>query len=155
MKNKIIYIILILLIIILLLCLISYPKNCKNNIECFTKASLKCSKAKLNYIIGGNSYTYTIKGKRKDKCTVTVFFNKAADMTDPNLKALLENKGMFCEIPRELIQGPIFEIPNLNNYCTGPLKEAHMHITIEKMYSIIIKNVGQISSEMKKAIERA
>lgn len=151
--QKAMYVVIILVVVILLLILVSYPKNCKNDTECFAKASLKCSSAKLSYYNEGNQFTYIIKGKRDDNCMAMIYFEKAKDELDPNLKKLLEGKGMFCEVPRSEITTTYYEVKSLNDYCTGPLKEAYMYITIEKLYGIVVKNVGQISTEMKKALE--
>ena len=157
MVNKIdngFYAIIIILILIIILVLISYPKNCHTDLECFTQASVKCSKAKIAYSMEGDVYTYTIKGERGDKCMATVFFEQASETRTQNYKDLLEGKGMFCEVPLEKITGPYFEVESLNDHCSGPLKEAFMTITIEKLYGIVVQNVGQISQEMKKAIRK-
>lgn len=151
--QKLIYIVIILIVIITLLILLSYPKNCKNDTNCFLQASQKCSSAKLNYFSSGNLFTYIIKGERNDNCMALVYFEKAKDELDPKLKELLEGKGMFCEVPISDITGTYYDVQNLNDYCTGPLKEAYMYITIEKLYGLVVQNIGSISTEMRKAVE--
>ena len=151
--DKGFYAIFFILILIIILILISYPKNCHGDLDCFNKASTECSKAKLDHHINNDLYTYTIKGERDGLCMASVYFVKAAQEKDPALKELLEGKGMFCEVPMENIKGPYYEVKDLNDYCSGPLKEAFMHVTIEKLYGIVVQNIGQISQEMRRSIE--
>ena len=56
----------------------------------------------------------------------------------------LENKAMVCEVPFGVVILPESDI----GACHGLLKEALQDQIIEKLYSYVVSNVGQISLEV-------
>ena len=46
------------------------------------------------------------------------------------------------------VTAQITKINNLNDYCTGQLKETILSITVEKLYEIIVKNIGNITLQL-------
>jgi len=61
----------------------------------------------------------------------------------------LEGKEMTCNIPMTKAREVSFDkMPDILNYCTGPLKEAVYEQVISNMYALIIKNLGPIVKEV-------
>lgn len=79
---------------------------------------------------------------------MAVYMIKANEDTIPDLRGFLESKGMICEVPlKELGGRGVSEIETLYGYCTGPLKEAILQITVEKLYDLASKNIGPVAIE--------
>ena len=49
----------------------------------------------------------------------------------------------------------ISQINDISDYCTGPLKEAALEIVLEKVYSIVVANIGQITLEYENILSAA
>lgn len=125
-------------------------KNCSQDKECFDEAFKKCKPAKITSVIDSNYYSYAIDGKRGGSCKVRVDLIKMGVGTSQEVVTALEGKGMTCNIPLERMRDVSFDtMPDILNYCTGPLKEAMYEQIIAKMYALIIKNLGPIVSEVK------
>lgn len=95
----------------------------------------------------GDQFYYEIQGSKADSCVMTIYLMKSNEQTPLEVKKFMEGKGMICEIPKTELQKPISEIKNINNYCTGPLKEALLQITVENLYDIVTKNIGPVALE--------
>ncbi len=147
-KKKVI-ILGIILILIALIFLSTMPKKCNTNYDCFRQAELKCSKAKVT-ISENNTYSYEILGKNKNNCLIEITLLKLSENEIVELKNNLEGRKMNCVITKEILKDKsVKDLENINNYCTGPLKEAILEITINKMYEIIVKNIGPLASELR------
>lgn len=147
LDKKKVYILVFLLIIIATLIVMNYTKNCNYDESCFNKHAQDCSRAKANLYRNENEYKFEITGKKEDKCRVVVYMIKANEETISNVRGFLEGKGMVCEVPKTELQNPISEITNIKDYCTGPLKEALLQITVEKLYELVTKNIGPVALE--------
>ena len=85
---------------------------------------------------------------------IEVTLTKVSDSKAVELKNALEGKSMKCSITREILkEKPIKEIKTLNDYCTGQLKEAMLELSLNKLYEIVIKNLGPLTTEFKNYIE--
>ena len=150
-KKKVIILVIILLAIVAVF-FFSKPKNCESNETCFNSAAAKCSRATLNTLNQDNSYNYEILGKKGDNCLVKVSLIQVSQTQPFDIKQALEGRDMKCSIPFEKLKVPIKEIENFNDYCTGPLKEAILELTIDRMYEIIVQNIGSVASQIKTGI---
>lgn len=147
-KRKV-TIIIVLVIIIISTVIITSAKNCKSDDNCFNKATQKCSLAKVKTFNNDNLYNYKIIGKKSDNCIIEVTLVSLSESQTKDLREALNERSMTCSIPKELFQNKtIKDIDNLNDYCTGPLKEAILEITIDKMYELIVKDIGSLSTEL-------
>lgn len=153
LRNKNIKIIIVIALILLISIIIYIPKDCKNNEDCFIKKAESCSKAKVLTYKEGNLYSYQIKSSQKDFCLVNIKLVRMKANTDVDLVNLMEDKGMICRIPKEQFkQFPLQEIKEINEFCSGPLKEAYLQLTIERLYSLVISNIGGITQELGKLV---
>ena len=151
-KKLVILIILVILVAVLMF--FSYTKNCKQDNSCFDSKASVCSRAKVEKAIDENLYSYEVLGKRKDNCIVRVFMLKAGPSIAGNIAEALKGKGMICEIPLEILfVNSVSDVGNLNSYCTGPLKEMLLEISLNQLYTLVTEKLGVISMEYKDALK--
>jgi hypothetical protein len=128
-------------------------KECEDE-TCFQKALQKCTPAKYLRLQNLNYYKYTISGIRSGDCKLTVELKKMAVGTEPAKAVLLEGKGMVCKVPKKEIQKiESTQITGLLNYCSGPLKEGMYQLIIEKLYTLVIANLGDVIGKMEETIK--
>ncbi len=140
-------IIVVLLIAIISLIFITSAKNCGTDDTCFNKASSRCALAKVTTFTNDNKYQYEIVGKKQDNCILDVTLLNLSTSQSQYLQNALNGKSMRCAIPLEILkEKQIKNIDNLNDYCTGELKESILQITIEKLYDLIVKNLGDVEA---------
>lgn len=144
----------ILLVICLLVLTLFYTgvikKDCSRDKDCFNKALKSCDPAKYLSIRNNNAYSYSIKGRAGDKCVMVIRMEHMAAGTDMELIELLEGKNMVCRVPKNYLEvDELEQIEDLIHYCTGPLKEGMYELIIEKLYGLIIQNMGDVINEMK------
>jgi len=121
----------------------------------------KLSKRKIYFLILGIIiavfiilYEYRINGKKGEECIATVHLVKTSDSIQPDKKEKLENKKMNCKIPLELLKTKeLAEWKELSEYCSGELKEAILEISLEKLYGVVVSNIGEVSMGFKDALE--
>ena len=142
-KSKVILLI-ILLVVIITLFFYSKPKNCFEDYACFSSSAVNCLKASvITTNVEGHTFQYLISGTRLDSCIIDVTLLKTSDDSSYDLKSVLEGKNMRCAIPKEkLIEISIREMKDLNDFCTGQLKEAFLQITLNELYDLVVKNFG-------------
>src|SRR3989338_6736182 len=132
-KNVAIIIIAVLIVSALIIFLLNSPKNCGTSDNCFNTKASSCKLAKAELDKEGNTLNYQVTGKSGDDCIINVKMVKLAEIQPADLKKALEGKDMKCVIPQFLLrEREIKKIQNLNDYCTGQLKESVQSITIEK-----------------------
>ncbi len=152
-KKKVIALAIILVLAITIF-FITQPKNCEKDDSCFNTFLQKCSKAKIITTSNEDTFKYEILGKKENTCIIETTLLKVSENKPVELKQALEGRSMRCAIPKEIIlEKQINEIGNLSNYCTGSLKEAILQITIDKLYEIIVKNIGPITTEFKNLVK--
>lgn len=144
-QKKVIAFLLVLAALILIV-LLGTANNCKEDKECFDNSAARCARAMATLEKEGNILNYEIEGKKDDSCLIDVKLIRLSEGQSVSMRQALEGRDMKCSIPLEILQNKsIVEIENTNDYCTGPLKEATLEITLEKMYEIIVKNIGPIT----------
>lgn len=140
----------VLVIIVFLAFFFGIVKKTCNGDECFNEALRECSMARYLKLQNYNYYQYSIEGGRGDDCLLDVKLVKMAAGTPPDKIALFEGKDMSCRVPRsELINIETATVEGMLNYCSGPLKEAMYQLIIEKLYTLIVSNMGDIIGEIE------
>lgn len=123
-------------------------KTC-NDDACFNDALKSCSMARYLKLQNYNYYEYSIEGGRQEDCLLTVTLVKMALGTPQEKIDLFEGKGMACMVPKtELANVKSDTVEGILEYCTGPLKESMYQLIIEKLYTLIVANMGGILGEM-------
>lgn len=131
-----------------------FKKNCKEDINCFSEALQNCRQAKYLHLQDYNYYTYTIKGSEKGNCVILVNLDKMAEGTAIQLVERFEGKSMACKLPKEIINETTVNIIQSHiSYCSGPLKEAVYESIIEKLYGIVLNNIGDIVIEARDVLK--
>lgn len=143
----------ILLIIIEAFFLGIIKKSCHDDI-CFRDSLQRCSPAKYLQLENFNYYKWTINGESKDNCNVDIQLVKMAAGTPVDKVLLFEGKEMSCKVPSDVIKKTeSSKVENILNYCTGPLKEAIYQSIIERLYTVIVANLGNAIKELDKTIK--
>ncbi|MCD4760083.1 hypothetical protein K8R33_04300 [archaeon] len=140
--NNIIFSILVILVLTTGI-ISNYETNCYYDEECFNQAFFECTKAKVIAYENDNVFEYKILNKEGDSCKVQIKIIEVNPEADFITKQGFQDKNMTCTLP---IQDG-FTTSKLN-YCKGPLKEAIYELTIQKMYNLLARNLGEIISEM-------
>ena len=152
-KKKVIGIF-VLFFIIINFYLFSLPKNCNYDDSCFNDAAAKCSRAKVISYKEGNEYNYEVLARKKDDCIINVKLARISEEKAEDIRSALEGKSMICSVPEETLKTKsLNEIENLNDFCTGALKEAILEVTVNGMYELVVKNIGSIAAEFNKGLE--
>jgi hypothetical protein len=113
--------------------------------ECFNDNLKLCERTEF---IGGDDmiFEYSILGEFGSYCRVDAKLLQANLGVQESLR--LEDKSMICDIPLGVVIIPESDIGN----CHGLLKEALQDQIIEKLYSYVVSNIGQISLEVLDSI---
>ena len=122
----------------------SYEKDCEYDSICFEKAFEFCDKAKYLNEEEGNLFQYNIVGKKGSDCEVEVTILEVSSEADQDTKDLFSGKSMTCYIP----ENQAFTVDTLT-LCTGPLKESMYELIIQKMYSILAQNLGDLIFQLQ------
>ena len=60
---------------------------------------------------------------------------------------------MSCKIPKKELAATNFDnFDNLLSYCHGPLKEGLYEVIIQRMYSLVVSQLGDIVKEAQKVL---
>lgn len=128
-------------------------KNCEYDKACFDQYFKECKPAKVTQIINDNTYVYTIKRRSGDYCILKVKLETIGYGTSQDIRELFEEKDMTCHIPiSKTAKIQFSEFKEILNYCSGSLKEAIYEQMINRLYGLIIQNMGPILSEIEKSI---
>lgn len=131
-----------------------FRKNCDDNRECFNEALAICKQAKFYQLKDYNYYSYKIEGTKKGKCSIYIKIEKMAEGASIGNIEKFEGKGMSCQLPLEMLNATTIENVNgLLFYCSGPLKEAVYEVIIEKLYGIVLNNIGDVVVEMRDVLK--
>ncbi|MBS3161130.1 hypothetical protein J4476_00325, partial [Candidatus Woesearchaeota archaeon] len=149
-NKKKVSVLIFLVILLTVIIVINTPSNCKSDYYCFNDHVLDCSKAKVITEKDDNTYYYEVLSKKDDNCIIKVQLNKLSNSQSNDLKKALEGKNMLCSIPSSTLEvKDIKSITNLNDYCSGQLKEAVLEVTIQKLYDVVVENIGPIAAELR------
>lgn len=125
-------------------------KDCKQDSDCFNEALSECKPVKFLNVNDNNLYQYKVSGSKGNLCDLNIKLIKMGVGTPIDLVQKFEGKSMRCLVPKSEVEtGDLAEIGNVLNYCSGPLKESILELIIDRMYGLIIKNLGQIAEEVK------
>ena len=149
MKKENIFFYIIVALFIVIIVYSSYERNCNSNQECFDKASLSCSRAKFVTNEDNNIIEYKILGKEQESCKVQVTILQIDPEASFATIEAFEGKSMTCLLPKET---QVRASKDIINYCSGPLKEAMYELIIQKLYSYVAQNIGDIISQLKETI---
>ena len=153
LDKKRVVLLAVLAIAIVILIMLSIPKNCGSDASCFDANAAKCSKAKASAFSKENLYSYEITGSKAGSCIIKVKLLQLGPERTPEMKKALEGKSMICSVPLKILRKQsITSIENLNDLCSGQLKEATLQLTIDKMYEIIVQNIGPIATRFQKGL---
>jgi hypothetical protein len=130
----------LLVVVFIFLIVFTYTRDCGDDKVCFNKARDECMSAKVTNIQDNNTFLYEIDGSREDQCVITVHLVNVGMELSSQVKANLENKGMLCEVSNNV---DIYNIKELSAYCTGPLKEVLLQMTVERLYGFVVKTFGK------------
>ncbi len=129
-------------------------KTCTTE-ECFQESLQKCSMSTYAKVQNFNYYVYTVKGESKDMCRLNIKLAKMAAGSPPEKIDLFEGKGMDCTIPMaEISTANTEQINSILKYCTGPLKEAMYEQIIQKLYTIVVGNLGEIMGSIEETLNK-
>jgi len=148
-----IYIIVVVFLVWMFFSFIGLSKNCKQDKSCFDKRIVECKKTRYINIDNNNIYDYSVKGKSKDFCVVDIFLRRMAKGTELDIVEKLEGKSMRCKFPADKVKSiGIEDMENMLNYCSGGLKEGILELAVEKLYGLIIENLGGLVGEIRKEV---
>ncbi len=151
-KKKVVLLV-VLAVAIVILIILSISKNCRSDASCFDEKAAKCSKAKATIFSKTNLYNYEVTGSKAGSCIIEAKLLQLGPERTPEMKKALEGKSMTCSVPLKILRKqPITTIENLNDMCSGQLKEATLQLTIDKMYEIIVQNIGPIATRFQKGL---
>jgi|SRR3989344_2316599 len=148
--NKILFLLLFLLVVIAFIYL-KLETNCANDEVCFNELATQCQKARVNLQREGNTFEYTVLGEKDDKCEVNIKILDLNQQYDAETKTLLEDKEMFCMIPKEKLSR-LTETEAVIDYCSGPLKEALYELIIKRIYGALAENLGPTIKKVEPAL---
>ena len=136
------------LFVILLVSLIffmNYEKNCYDDMACLNNAISSCNSAKAVSEENNSTFKYRVLGKSNDLCRVEITLIKVSHSAEQEMKDMFEGKNMICEIPKETT---LVGTTDVLDHCSGPLKESMYELIIQRMYNVVIKNLGETISEL-------
>jgi hypothetical protein len=146
MKRKILIKIIPILMIISFVIVIanySYEFDCKENKACYDRHLESCKKTKLTINDEGSTFSYQILREQDGRCLTKVTLLDMPQEADETSKQLFEGKSMICSLEK----GSTFNAEILSS-CSGPLKESIYELTIQKMYDILARSLGDILEEL-------
>lgn len=133
----------LLIVLLISLFIVTYSKNCKDNANCLNEYSKKCIRAGGTIDINGNIQESKIIGKHGDYCRIFTVMTKPNSRLNAEMQEFFAGKGMVCEIPNKLLADEgITNIKSMNDYCSGPLKEAILQASVDNLYQIVANNLG-------------
>ncbi|HLC55154.1 MAG TPA: hypothetical protein VJJ75_01320 [Candidatus Nanoarchaeia archaeon] len=128
-------------------------KDCGRDKLCFQGHFQECKTARLITIKNDNVYSYTVESSFSSSCNMRVRMERIALGADPHFEQLLEDRDMYCKIPREQLAE--VDPDNFNtfiDYCSGELKEGLYELVIERMYTLVVKELQGILQQSEKAL---
>lgn len=133
-----------------------FKKDCKEDRECFNSALKRCRQAKFFELRDYNYYGYVVKGSKKGSCVVNVKMEKMAEGTSVANLERFGGKAMDCSFPKGMMnETTIDNVQGMLGYCSGPLKEGIYELIIEKLYGIVLNNIGDVVVEFREVLKEA
>ncbi len=128
-------------------------KNCEDDVTCFKEALNECKTAKLISQKNNNVYSYVIEPSFRDECRVLIRLERAAPGSAPEFKRLVEHKEMECRIPKDKITSEFLDdFSTVIDNCSGDLKEGLYELIIERMYTLVVKELTGVVESAKASV---
>lgn len=139
-RRIIIFAVLVVLLGLVLGYFLTHYHRC-NDFECFKGNLAECKKTKF---AGGDNiiYGYVIDGKKDGKCVVNVELLEGS-LTNQDT-SVLKGKSMVCYLDYGVVSLPESDLSK----CHGELKEALQEQVINKLYTYLVQNLGQINRNL-------
>jgi len=149
MKNKYSNFIPLVFIILLIstVAYFDYEKDCEYDRSCFDLEFQSCNKAKYLFEDRGNLFEYTILGDKGSNCEIKIMILETSEESDFETRELFVGKSMTCLVPNSSESYTAVDTPY--DLCTGPLKEAMYELIIQKMYSVLAQNLGDLIYQLQ------
>lgn len=130
-----------------------FRKDCGQEKSCFQEKVKDCKPAQVAVIRNNNAYLYWVGWQLGKTCEVNIKAVRIDAGAPPEFKAL-EGKEMSCSIPKEQLASTNFDnFDNLLSYCHGPLKEGLYEVIIQRMYALVVSQLGDIIKEAQKVLK--
>lgn len=128
-------------------------KNCESDVTCFKEALNECKTAKLIMQKNNNVYSYVIEPSFRKDCVVSIKLEKAAAGSAPEFRSLVEGKSMKCSIPKDQITDKFLDdFSVVIDSCTGQLKEGLYELIIQRMYTLVVKELSGVLEQTKSSV---
>lgn len=130
-----------------------FRKDCGQDKNCFQEYVKNCKPAQVAVIRNNNAYLYAVGNQLGKTCEVNIKALRV-DAGAPQEFKNLEGKEMSCNIPKEQLAATnIDNFDNLLAYCHGPLKEGLYEVIIQRMYTLVVSQMGDIVKEAQKVLK--
>ena len=130
-----------------------FRKDCGEDKSCFQEEVKDCKPAQVAVIRNNNAYLYRVGNQLGESCEVRIKALRVDAGAPPEFKSL-EGEEMSCKIPKtELATTNLDNFDNLLGYCHGPLKEGLYEIIIQRMYALVVSQLGDIVKEAQKVLK--
>ena len=129
------------------------PVGCGSNEECFNALAKECKRATVSVIKEGIQYEYRTKGSGlfDDDCKLDVKVRKVIS-NNPEVIRSFSGTEMSCVIPKESIV-ELTKNDQILKFCHGTLKEALYELTINRLYTLVLGDLGGLIAEAGKIIK--
>ena len=143
------------ILVLVVVVLASSPKQCGTDQACFDARAAKCQRAVVQVTNLENQFVYDVRGKKgAENCIVKIQLVQVNPNAVENLKKALQGKGMLCEVPKAVLaEKTLAKIDDINDYCTGPLKEMLLEISLENLYEVVVKQIGPLAVQFRQSLE--
>ena len=129
-----------------------FRKDCGQDKTCFQSYVQECKPAQVAVLRNNNAYLYAVGNQLGKSCEIKITSLRIDAGAPPEFKNL-EGKEMSCKIPKtELEKTNLDAFDNLLSYCHGPLKEALYEVIIQRMYTLVVSQLGDIVKEAQKVL---
>ena len=131
-------------------------EDCDNDLDCFDNYVSQCKRAEVRLVKDNSVYLYTLKGSSLTNFNNCVMKVKLVESLSDDFEiiGLLEGKSMNCYIPKEKFAS-LEGTDKLIQYCSGPLKEGISELALNRLYGIVVKNLGNAVVGIGEFIEQA
>ena len=128
-------------------------KNCDSDVTCFKQALNECKSAKLVTEKNNNVYSYIIAPSFSKDCVISIKLEKATAGSSSDFRRLVEGKSMKCSIPKDKINDKFLDdFSGVIDTCTGPLKEGLYELIIQRMYTLVVKEIAGVLEQTKTSV---
>jgi len=130
------------------------PTDCGSDEDCFNNLGKECKRAKVRIIREGIQYEYFTKGDGifNGDCKLDVKVMKVVS-NNPEVIRSFSNADMSCVVPKESIV-ELTKNDQILKFCHGTLKEALYELTINRLYTLVLGDLGSLIAEAGDLIKK-